>query len=377
MASLLNVLLAVTAAMWCGVLLLPWRPWSREPHLDADGSGGTSLEDVTALIPARNEAPFIQATLRALADQGESLRIVLVDDQSSDATAQLARSLSIPDLIVLTGEPLPPGWSGKLWALEQGRQRIETRYTLLLDADIELAPGIVAKLREKLTADGLQFISLLAAPRMVGFWDKLLLPAFVYFFKLLYPFRLANGRSSRVAAAAGGCILMETRVLNEIGGFAALKDALIDDCTLAQRVKSRGHRTWLGLTHAARSLRPCHRLGDIWRMVARNAFTQLRYSTALLGLCTLLMVLGFWVPVAGLLLPDPWNKFLAVLALAALMSSYLPTLAFYGRSRAWALFMPLIGTLYLTMTWSAAIRYWRGERARWKGRSYGAKGTAV
>jgi hopene-associated glycosyltransferase HpnB len=365
-------LVAAAALMWWGILLLPWRPWSTAPSLDTGSAPeGAVLSDITVLIPARNEAAVIQRTLASLQLQPDcELQIVLVDDQSTDGTAEAARRVGVGHLSVLTGKPLPAGWSGKLWALEQGRQQISTALTLLLDADIELQPGIIHTLRDKLRKDKLQLISLMATPQLSSFWEKLLLPAFVYFFKLLYPFRLANSPHSKMAAAAGGCILLETRVLEEIGGFAAMRDALIDDCQLACQVKARGYRIWLGLSHSVRSLRSYRHVGEWGNMVARTAFTQLRYSTGLLLTCTAVMALGFWVPVAGLLQAGTLSKMLAVTALTAMLLSYLPTLRFYGRSCTWALLMPLIGTLYLAMTWSSAIRYWGGERARWKGRSY-------
>lgn len=379
MESLLFWLVAASAVLWLGILLLPWRPWSRKPFLDAADDGFSQpLEDITVLIPARNEAAVIRQTLASLKRQGQgSLKVIIVDDQSSDGTAGVARDAGYADLLVVKGEPLPPGWSGKLWALEQGRQHIETPFVLLLDADIRLEPGIVEILHQQMTKENLHLVSLMAVPHLQGFWEKLLMPAFVYFFKLLYPFRLANSSFPGIAAAAGGCILLESRLLDEIGGFGALRDALIDDCTLAYRIKSRGHKTWIGLTHSVRSQRSCPRLSEIWNMVARTAYTQLRYSPWLLGLCTMLMVIGFWVPVAGLFHPDTAVQYLALAALAAMMLSYLPMLRFYRRTPVWTLGMPLIGTLYLAMTWSSALRYWRGRGAQWKNRRYGAPAALV
>jgi hopene-associated glycosyltransferase HpnB len=205
-------------------------------------------------------------------------------------------------------------------------------------------------------------------------WEKLLIPAFVYFFKLLYPFRIANSPSRLVAAAAGGCVLLDTAVLDRIGGFAALRDALIDDCALARRVKRTGARTWVGLTHSAVSQRPMAGLGAIWQMVARSAFAQLRFSTMLLVVCVALLVLAFWVPLAGLFVPG--TRAAAAVALVAMMASYVPVLRFYGRSPLWALTLPVAGTLYLLMTVSSAVRAWRGVKSRWKGRNYTRSGVA-
>jgi hopene-associated glycosyltransferase HpnB len=365
------MLTLVTLSLILGatVLLLPWRPWSTTETLDATPAPGSDLSDITVLIPARNEAGTIGQTLRALHDQGRNLAIVLVDDQSDDGTAAVARAAGTDHLQIISGEPLPAGWSGKLWALEQGRRRVATPLILLLDADILLRPGLVATLRAKSRRDGLQLVSLMAHLGMTGFWEKLLLPAFVYFFKLIYPFALANSASGRVAAAAGGCILIDTAWLERIGGFAALKTALIDDCTLARQIKDAGGRTWLGLTHSAISLRR-YDLTAIWNMVARTAFTQLRYSVTLLLVCTALLVIYYLVPVIALA-GDGWKQW--ALAFAAYLCGclpYAPTLAYYRLHPLMAMSMPVIAILYLMMTWTSALRYFAGERSRWKGRSY-------
>lgn len=361
-------------AIWFGILLLPWRPWDIREVLEADTpSGEENLSDVTALIPARNEAEFIPFLLSGLEAQGKHLTILLVDDQSTDATAQIALRLGKENLRIIKGEPLPAGWSGKLWALEQGLARVQTPLTLLLDADIELRAGILAALRKKMTENGLQFISLMASLRMASFWERFFIPAFIYSFKLLYPFHLSNSHDARVAAAAGGCILTETRLLLEIGGFKTLRGELIDDCALAKRVKSLGHKTWIGLTHSVLSHRPYDDLASIWNMVARTAFAQLRYSTPLLLLCTVLMLTAFWLPVGGLFFPGFMAKAISGAALGAMMLSYLPTLEFYGVSKPFAVALPLIGTFYLAMTWTSALRFWLSGGAEWKGRSYTQK----
>lgn len=368
-----TILAALAFALWASILLAPWRPWSTRERLEArpGAEQDADMSEVTVLIPARDEAEVIGETLGALARQGRGLSAVLVDDQSRDGTADAARGAGLAGLAVIEGKPLPSGWSGKLWALEQARSLARTPYVMLLDADIALAPGTIATLKEKMAAEGLGLASLMARLRMANFWEALLMPAFVYFFKLLYPFALSNARSKLVAAAAGGCILVEARALDAIGGFGALSGALIDDCTLARKVKEAGFRTWIGLTHSVASLRRYPRLADIWNMVARSAYTQLRYSALLLVLCTVLFLLGCWVPPLALAaFPSPLAKGLAGAALAAMVLGYLPTLRYYRLSPLWALAMPTIGTLFLAMTWSSAFRYWRGERSAWKGRSY-------
>jgi hopene-associated glycosyltransferase HpnB len=308
--------------------------------------------------------------LLSLQAQGHDLSIVMVDDRSTDGTSAVAQAQGGQNLRIIFGEPLPADWSGKLWALEQGFRYINTPLTLLIDADIQLQPGIVWTLHQKLKEDHLHFVSLMAQMRMVSFWERWLMPAFVYFFKMLYPFHLSNSGFKGVAAAAGGCILLETRLIKEIGGFRAIRSELIDDCALAKLVKSLGYRTWIGLTHSIQSQRSYNRLAGIWNMVARTAFCQLRYSTMLLAGTTVGMLMVFCLPVAGLFFPVATAKVISAGALIAMILSYLPILKFYERSKWWALTLPVIATLYLAMTWSSVIRHWTGVGSSWKDRSY-------
>jgi hopene-associated glycosyltransferase HpnB len=365
-------LAALAALLWIGFALLPWRPWSnREVFDEMEGSYSDEvLNEITVVMPARNEAEVIVQSLQSLRGQGPSVKIILIDDRSDDATVEKAYQVRSANLRVIQSQPLPPGWTGKLWALEQGRQLVGTPYTLLLDADIELDRGVLKALKEKMHQEAVPFISLMAAPSMSVGWEKLLMPAFVYFFKVLYPFRLVNSRRAKIAAAAGGCILMESKLLDQIGGFASIKSAVIDDCALAQRVKSHGIRIWLGLTHSVKSVRryPC--LKEIWDMVARSAFAQLRYSVGLLVLCTLSMLLVYEVPVILLAAQNILIRSLALVSLAIMFLTYIPILRFYRRSWVWGLGLPLVAAVFLAMTWTSAIRYWGGEHTRWKGRAY-------
>lgn len=373
------VLVAFSTLLWVGFALLPWRPWSNREVLDAmeDVNGDLSLDEITVLIPARNEAEVIQRTLQSVIEQGPGVRIVLIDDNSEDATVEEARQMRISDLRIIRSAPLLPGWSGKLWALEQGRLQVTTAYTLLLDADIELGRGIVKTIREKMDREGIPFISLMAMPSMSGSWEKLLMPAFVHFFKVLYPFGRVNSRRTKVAAAAGGCILVETRMLDRIGGFESIRSAVIDDCALARRVKLGGSKVWLGLTHSVKSVRAYQQLREIWDMVARTAFTQLHYSVGLLILCTLLMLLVYQVPVVLVASTNILIRCLALGSLVIMFLTYVPILRFYHRSWAWALGLPLVAAIFLAMTWASAIRYWRGERTRWKGRVYPCRAPTI
>lgn len=359
--------------IWWGILLLPWRPWSSRESIEAPSFPAKNLDlsQITVLIPARNEALVIGKTLRSLQRQGQGLQVIVVDDESADDTAAVARAiLPREQLRVITGKPLPSGWSGKLWTLEQGWPHIDTPLTLLLDADIALQAGMLEALGNKMRREERQLVSLMAWLRMETFWEKLLMPAFIYFFKLLYPFHLSNNGPRWIAAAAGGCILIETRILAEMGGFESLKGALIDDCALARQVKRLGYRTWIGLSHGVHSLRPYDNLASIWEMVARTAFTQLFYSAGLLILVSAVFIAAFWLPVIALWAMNPGVQLTAIFALAGMLLSYLPLLRYYHLPLVWSLALPAIAALYLAMTWSSALRYWRGERSYWKARLY-------
>lgn len=361
------------AICWWSLVFLPWKPWSTREKIEVQQTAvlNEALQDITVLVPARNEGPYIQHTLSGIQSQGCEMAIIVIDDQSSDNTAEQAIRCGAT---VIPGVAPPAGWSGKLWALEQGLRAVKTPYTLLLDADIELAPGIVSALHQKARQENLALVSLMAEPPMLNFIERLLMPAFIFFFKLLYPFALANKPTSRIAAAAGGCILVETQALRLAGAFSSLQDALIDDCTLAAHIKRAGLRTYLGLSRAARSHRGYPGLKPIWEMVARTAFTQLRYSITLLLICTLIMIAMFWAaPFAFVIAPAQEIFLMCLLVWAAMFFTYLPTLTYYQRSPFWCLGLPVIGTLYLAMTWTSALRYWRGERASWKDRRYESK----
>ena len=365
------------AIIWMIILLLPWRPWStRERLRGTSGSPPPETQDLTVLIPARNEARQIGRTLAAIREQAPEVVVLMVDDRSDDGTSEAARAAGLVNLKVIQGRPMPDGWTGKLWALDQGLAEVETPLTLLLDADIELGPGIITALLEQRRAKDLQMVSLMATLETHGFWEKLLLPAFVYFFKLLYPFHLSNSSFRWVAAGAGGCVLIETKILREIGAFDSLKGELIDDCALAAKVKAAGHRIWTGLSHSVVSHRRYDGLGKIWEMVARTAYTQLRYSPFLLVGCVAALSWAFWLPVLGLAVGDQPARIASMTAIAAMIATYVPTLRFYRLSLLWSLTLPVTGTLYLAMTINSAWRYYRGVRSTWRGRVYSTEGPA-
>jgi len=357
--------------IWLAILFLPWRPWSIRETLDADSVFlSLDLSNVTVLIPARNEAETIQQTLTSLKAQGQNLNIILVDDQSSDNTIEKALSVDCENLQIIQGKPLEAGWCGKLWALEQGRQNISTKYILLLDADITLKPSLISTVLKKVTEENLQMLSLMAFLKMETSWERFLMPAFIFFFKLLYPFNLANRHGNSFSAAAGSFILLENKVLKELGGFTCIKNALIDDCSLAAQIKKAGYRCWTGLTHSAKSIRSYDDLKTIWKMVTRTAYTQLFYSPLLLILCTILMFVAFILPLYILFTSTGTIMFIASITLLIQFLCYLPTINYYSLPLYLVITLPLAGALYLIMTWHSAYEYYFASGATWKDRNY-------
>tara|TARA_Y100001934_G_scaffold283165_1_gene400912 strand:- start:20272 stop:21423 length:1152 start_codon:yes stop_codon:yes gene_type:complete len=369
-------LTSISALLWIILLLQPWQPWRNQECLESDKTIKNNqklMNSVTIIIPARNEEDVIEHTLKSLDRKGLPLKVLVVDDQSSDNTAHIIKNVSVKNIIIelITGKKLPTGWAGKMWALEQARKKVTSELILLMDADIQLEPYMLESLLKKRSDSGARLVSVMVALRMESFWEKLLMPAFVFFFKILYPFKLSNSRNQLVAAAAGGCILTDSNILDKIGGFGAIKNALIDDCALAREIKQSGETTWVGLTRSANSTRAYKTLNLIWNMIERSAFTQLRSSLSLLLLCTSIMIITFWIPVMCIIIsPGIIPKLLGVFVISLMFIAYLPTLNYYHRSPIYGFAMPLIGTLYLLMTWSSAIKFWRGAQSNWKGRIY-------
>lgn len=356
--------------IWLIIAFLSWRPWSIEDTFDQiDPNIKEDLSEITIIIPARNEANAIQNTLMGLTEQSTLSSIIIVDDQSTDDTVKIAQSFTKLPLQLIKGKPLLAGWTGKLWALEQGLSQVDTQYTLLLDADITLKPGVLANLYRKMQAEQLDFASLMVMLSMRHFWEKLLLPAFIFFFRMIYPFQLSNNPKSSIAAGAGGCILVKTQVLKTVGAFEVLREALIDDCTLAKKIKQAGYKTWIGLSKEAFSHRCYAKLSTIWQMVTRTAFVQLQYSSLLLITCSLLMFSLFSAPVLTLIfIHNAILKLIAALGFLIMVIVYLPTLRYYQLNRFLSLLFPITGILYLLMTWHSALLYWLGKPSKWKGR---------
>ncbi|MEU0298355.1 glycosyltransferase [Streptomyces sp. NPDC006175] len=339
---------------------------------------------VAVVVPARDEAEVLPMSLPSLLAQdypGEA-EVFLVDDCSGDGTGGLARALSeryggLPLTVVTPGEP-EPGWTGKLWALRHGMElarRRKPEFLLLTDADIAHEPD---SLRELVAAagsqDGFDLVSQMARLRVTSTWERLVVPAFVYFFGQLYPFRRVNGKGSRTAAAAGGCVLLRAGAVERARIPESIRSAVIDDVSLARAVRRSGGRIWLGLADRVDSVRPYPRLADLWHMVARSAYAQLRHSPALLAGTVLGLGLVYVAPpvtlAAGLLTGDPVAAAAGGAAWAVMAGTYMPMLGYYRQSLWLAPLLPFTAVLYLLMTVDSAVRHYRGLGAAWKGRTY-------
>lgn len=332
-----------------------------------------SWPSVVAVSPARNEAAVVGRAIASLLaqDYAGDFRIVLVDDHSTDGTAEAARQAAGAQLgrvAIVAARPLPSGWSGKLWALSEGVRQVDEPPELYLftDADIAHHTSNLSELVARLEDERRDLVSLMVKLRCESFAERFLIPPFVFFFAMLYPFAWSNDPRRLTAAAAGGCILLRRSAYERIGGWESLKGELIDDCALARAVK-RGGSIWLGLTQRTISLRAYPRVTDIWNMVARTAYTQLGYSPLLLGGTVLGMAITYFLP-PFLLLSGGGAALIGALSWAAMAVAYAPMLRFYGLSLAWAPLLPAAASVYLAATVRSAWRHWRGRGGEWKGR---------
>jgi len=382
----LELITCISLLIWL-TLVIGWgRFWWCDQRLENNNHQLEFYPRISAIIPARNEATVIKSSIQSLLEQDYpgTLQIILVDDQSQDQTATLAQNIAKTlnqqqRLDIISGKPLPSGWTGKLWAMEQGVQYVidnypDTQYILFTDADIAHGKHTLTQLVNQAETQGLALVSLMVKLRCDSFWEKFLIPAFVFFFQKLYPFPWVNNPNRSTAAAAGGCILIKKDTLTEIGGVSILKNALIDDCSLAQAVKSPERSIWLGLTETSVSLRPYDTLTTIWDMVARTAYTQLNYSPWLLiGTLLGMSIIYLLPPISFVVAIVQDNQLLIILSLITwlLMSvAYLPTIKLYNCSPWRAITLPAIATLYTLMTLDSAWRHWRGRGGAWKGRTY-------
>jgi hopene-associated glycosyltransferase HpnB len=348
---------------------------------------------VAAVIPARNEADVIGRAVTSLLHQnfvspslspkaGEqdgtprvSLRIFVVDDNSSDGTADVARQAAREQpkrVTVISGRPLPPAWSGKMWAVQQGvEQALASRldYVLLTDADIEHGSHNVGSLIEIAESGGYDIASYMVKLHCRSLAEKLLIPAFVFFFFMLYPPEWIRNPRRKTAGAAGGCILIRSAALERIGGISAIRGEIIDDCALARAVKRTGGRVWLGATADTHSVRPYNFFGEIEKMIARTAFNQLRHSFWLLLGTVIGMVLTYLLPLVLMVSGSARLAMVGAAAFVLMCGSYLPMVRFYELNPLWALTLPFSATFYTVATLHSAVKYWRGRGGDWKGRA--------
>lgn len=360
--------------------------WRASEHLD-ETPEPEIWPEVVAIIPARNEAETIQPVLLShlASDYPGAFAVILIDDHSTDGTAALAAeaaNTSERKLSLGNAPKLEPGWTGKLWALHTGLNRAandrpHARYVLFTDADIVHQPDTLRRLVAKAEANDLVLTSLMARLDARGFWGGLLIPAFIYFFQMLYPFPRANDPSNDLAAAAGGCMLVRRDVLVSTGGIKAIKDRLIDDCALAAQMKGvpPGHAIWIGLAKdEVISLRDNSRIGSVWHMVTRTAFAQLNNSWVLL-FGTMLGMALVYLAAPLTFLSWPWHGH-AIAAISALITwslmtlTFRPTMRLYEQAQWKAIFLPFAALLYTLMTAASAFRHLRGKGGQWKGRSY-------
>lgn len=377
-------------AAWCWLLLgqgFFWRTDQRLPRREDP----SVWPDVAVVVPARDEAAVLPDSLPSLLGQRYPGRaeIVLVDDNSGDGTGEVAHSLAarhggLPLRVVTPGEP-EPGWTGKLWALRHGIALARANgpeFLLLTDADIAHEPDslreLVAAAHGSGSADGdagrYDLVSQMARLRVESGWERLVVPAFVYFFAQLYPFRWINTDGARTAAAAGGCVLLRTATAVRADVPASIRHAVIDDVSLARAVRRAGGRIWLGLAERVDSVRPYPKFADLWRMVSRCAYAQLRHHPLLLAATVAGLALVYLAPpvvlVAATVAGDPVAVGAAGLAWAVMAGTYAPMLRYYRLSLLLAPTLPFTALLYLLMTVDSAVQHYRGRGAAWKGRTY-------
>ncbi|MBU6268027.1 MAG: glycosyltransferase [Sphingomonadales bacterium] len=364
---------ALTVVIW--LALLAARFWTTAENDEAaPRATPPQWPAVVAVVPARDEADVIARSLASLAaqDYPGDFRVILVDDNSTDGTGAIARRLGSPRIEVRSGAPLAPGWTGKLWALSQGIAAAGTpEWLWLTDADIEHAPDTLRRLVKIAHGGNRRLVSFMALLHCRTAPERPLVPAFIYFFKMLYPFGWINktrGFMARWTGAAGGCVLVNRAALEAAGGVAAMRGALIDDCTLGALIKRQGP-IWLGLSKRSRSIRPYDTAGEIAAMISRSAYAQLRYNPLLLLGTVLGLALVFMAAPALALLGHGTARLLGALAWAMMALSWLPVLAWYRRSPLWAPLLPLVAAFYGWCTIVSGIAFHRGKGGMWKGRA--------
>jgi hopene-associated glycosyltransferase HpnB len=373
----------LSLAVWLYLLLARGGFWLARERDEPAVAAPDHWPAVVAVVPARNEADVIARSIGSLLGQDYAgpFRVVLVDDGSSDGTAAVAKAIDgRRRLDVLTGTPLPAAWTGKLWALEQGIRHATAAgdavdYFLLTDADIGHAPDNLSQLIARAEQDGRVQVSLMAELSCASLAERFLIPAFVYFFQMLYPFSWVARRDRRTAAAAGGCTLVRRDALERAGGIPAIRSAIIDDCALARRLKDQGP-IWLGLTRRAVSLRPYGGFLKIGRMISRSAYAQLGYSPLALAGTVAAMAVVYLAPPLLALFAEGLPRWLGLCAWLVMALTFQPMLRFYRQSPLWGLALPAIGAAYSLFTVQSAVDFWRGRGGLWKGRVQAMAGDA-
>jgi hopene-associated glycosyltransferase HpnB len=369
------VIAVICTAIWVYLIAARGAYWRAGVRDDTSIAGVSGLwPSVAAVVPARNESECIARSVRSLLQQDYRgpLGILVVDDDSDDGTGAVATAAAAGDArlsVIRTNGPAA-GWTGKLWAISQGIAAAETSYPdylLLTDADIEHAPDTLSWLVAQSSAGGYVLTSLMAKLRCVSLAEKCHVPAFIYFFQMLYPFAWVSRAGSSTAAAAGGCMLVRADALASVGGIASIRGALIDDCSLAAKLKTVGP-IWLGLTNRVQSIRPYPTFADVARMVSRSAYSQLRYSPIALIGTTMGMAITFVAPALLGLFASGLPRYLGLLAWAAMALSFVPTLRYYRLSPIWSVALPGIALLYMIYTLQSAYQHFRRRGGQWKGR---------
>jgi len=374
---MINVLAIVGVALWIYLLVGRGRFWLN-PVKDAAGLVGRRdrWPAVVAVVPARNESEVIASSVQSLLQQQYPgpFNVIVVDDDSTDQTAGIAAragaAVANGRLTVLRSEGVSGGWTGKLWALNQGIAAAELSrpdYVLLTDADIVHAPDTLSWLVERALTGRYVLTSFMAKLRCESRAERSHVPAFIYFFQMLYPFPWVCRPESSVAAAAGGCMLIRADALAAAGGVASIRGALIDDCSLAAKLKKIGP-IWLGLTERSRSIRPYDTLSDVRQMISRSAYAQLRYSPLLLAATVAGMAITFIVPPLLAIFATGLPRYLGLLTWLMMAVSFMPTLRFYRVSPLWSIALPGVALLYLYYTLNSAYQFLRRRGGQWKGR---------
>lgn len=373
----LGLLAVIGLALWLYLLLGRGGFWRCTERDDWKARTLAHHPAVAVVVPARNEAAVIATSARSLAAQQYPCTIMLVDDESSDGTAEIAHAVLAESgghrFEVVRSQGLPPGWTGKLWALKQGIEAVmalrpKPEYLLLTDADIVHPPDSITRLVEQAQAKGLLLASLMVQLRCETLAERITIPAFIFFFQMLYPFAWVNNPKKDIAAAAGGCMLIRADALAHIGGVEAIRDTLIDDCALAQALKRHGP-IWLALSSRVRSLRGYASLADVRAMVVRSAYAQLRYSPFLLLATLAGMTIAYLLPAATAIFAADAVRAMALLTWGIMAVAFLPTLRLYRLSALWSIALPAIALLYLIFTLDSAYQYMRGCGGTWKGRA--------